>query len=126
MGKIYLAGPIFQCDDHECLNWRQEIKSRLLEYDFFDPMERDYRGATDQFVSDIVEGDKADIDEADILLVNYLKPSVGTAMEILYAWERQKEVLIISSNNENSPWLLYHNTKMFPSLDAAIEYLTST
>lgn len=124
MRKIYLADPIFQCDDHECLTWRDQIKENLLGYYFLDPMERDYRGVTDQFVSDIVEGDKNDIDLSDILLVNHVKPSVGTSMEILYAWERNKEVYIISSKNENSPWLIYHSTKIFQSVHEAIDFLS--
>lgn len=124
MRKVYLAGPIFQCDDHECITWRDKVKENLSGYVFLDPMQRDYRGVTDQFVSDIVEGDKNDIDSADILLVNHVKPSVGTSMEILYAWERKKEIYIISPSNENSPWLIYHSTKIFHSINEVIVFLS--
>src|SRR5258707_4663776 len=40
--------------------------------------------------AEIVENDKADIDKSDVLLVNYVKPSVGTSMEILWAWLAHK------------------------------------
>ena len=81
--RVYLASPIFQCEDHDCINWREEIKRHLPQHEIFDPMERDYRGATGQFFREIVEHDTEAIDQADILLVNHHKPSVGTAMEIL-------------------------------------------
>ena len=121
--KVYLAGPIFQSEDSECIDWREEVKRRLNGYQIIDPMERDYRGVTDEKFKEIVEEDKALIDSCDILLVNHIKPSVGTSMEILYAWERKKSILVVSENSEISPWLHYHSHEIFPSLKQAIEYI---
>lgn len=122
--KVYLAGPIFQCEDHECITWREDVKSQLpSDCEVFDPMDRDYRGQTDEFFREIVEDDKAHIDQCHILLVNYLKASVGTAMEILYAWERGKQVVIVHQNHEVSPWMLYHCHKLCRSLPEAINYI---
>jgi hypothetical protein len=45
-------------------------------------------------------------------------------MEILYAWERGKKILLISGNNEISPWLIYHSHKRFRSLEDAINYIS--
>lgn len=124
--RIYLAGPIFQCDDHECVAWRQEAKRRLSDFEVIDPMEAtDYRGKTDQHHREIVELDKARIDSADILLVNCTRVSMGTSMEILYAWERDKRVYAVYQDEQVNPWLLYHAEKIFPSLDEAIVYLTA-
>lgn len=120
--RVYLASPILQCEDHECINWREEIKRHLPQHEIFDPMERDYRGATGQFFREIVEHDTEAIDQADILLVNHHKPSVGTAMEILYAWERGKHVVVFSQN-DLSPWLLYHSHKICGSLEEAVTHL---
>ena len=119
--RIYLAGPIFQSEDSECIDWRKEAKKLLDGYEIIDPMDRDYRGVTDEFYKNIVEEDKALIDSCDILLVNHIKPSVGTSMEILYAWERRIHVVVVSENSENSPWLIYHAHKIFPSLRQAIK-----
>ena len=121
--RIYLAGPIFQCEDHECIDWREEAKVKLDGFEVIDPMERDYRGVTNENHKNIVEDDKALIDTCDALLVNHLKPSVGTSMEILYAWERDKKVYLICEDGEVSPWLLYHATKIFKSQLDALEYI---
>lgn len=121
--RVYLAGPIFQCQDEECIDWRKEVKAKLTGFEILDPMERDYRGVTDENFRKIVEEDKADIDQCDLLLVNHLKPSVGTSMEILYAWEKEKHVFAVCNNGEISPWMLYHCHKIFKSLDEAISAL---
>ena len=123
--RIYLAGPIFQCEDHEAIAWREEAKANLDGFEVIDPMERDYRGATDENHKKIVEDDKALIDSCDILLVNHLKPSVGTSMEILYAWERGKKIYLICEDGEISPWLIYHSDKIFSSLNDAIDHIKS-
>lgn len=121
--KIYLAGPIFQCEDHECINWRLDAKQKLQGFNVIDPMERDYRGVTDENCEKIVEGDKSLIDSSDILLVNHLKPSVGTSMEILYAWQKEKKVYAVCNNGTVSPWLLYHCSRIFRSLSEAIDHI---
>ena len=121
--RVYLAGPIFQSEDSECIDWREEAKQLLDGHETIDPMDRDYRGVTDKFFKEIVEEDKALIDSCDILLVNYIKPSVGTSMEILYAWERKICAVVVSENSENSPWLIYHSHEIFSSLKKAVEYI---
>jgi hypothetical protein len=38
---------------------------------------------------------------------------VGTSMEILYGWERNKVVVIVVPDGPApSPWLVYHNTHL--------------
>ena len=116
---VYLAGPINGCSDAECKDWREYVKSKLPRT--IDPMRRDYRGKEALAFKEIVEGDKRDIDASTTLLVNYDKPSTGTSMEILYAWERGKNiVLVCSATTMLSPWLLYHCHKIVHTFDAAI------
>jgi nucleoside 2-deoxyribosyltransferase len=121
--KIYLSGPIFLTTDKESKLWREEAKKRLSKYEILDPMERDYRGKTRDNYKEIVENDKKQIDNCDIMLVNHTKPSVGTSMEILYAWENDKRIFTIVHSNDISPWLLYHCEKLFKSLDSGIIFL---
>lgn len=120
--KVYLCGPINGCTNEECKHWREQAKLCLT--DTIDPMRRDYRGREDQCVAEIVEGDKADIDECDALLVNYDKPSVGTSMEILYAWQNSKPVIIVASKDATiSPWLRYHSRHIVHSFAEAYSLL---
>ena len=109
--RVYLCGPINGCTDGEAKDWREAAKLALPHIEWIDPMARDYRGRELEpgVAKLIVENDKTDIDGCDLLLVNYDKPSVGTSMEILYAWDRGKvSHLVHAPNSRLSPWLLYH------------------
>jgi len=120
--KVYLSGPIFGCTDEE-LKWREEWRKKLekARITVIDPLRHDYRGKEENF-TEIVTSDLADIVHADAVLVNYYKPSVGTAMEIVYANILGKFVYIITKKKKISPWLRYHGI-IFDSLDDVIECL---
>jgi nucleoside 2-deoxyribosyltransferase len=118
MKTMYLAGAINGRADAECRDWREEAKRIFKVWRFLDPMARDYRGREAESVKEIVEGDKADIDASDVLVVRYDKPSVGTSMEIIYAWERGKPVFVVAAPGTNlSPWIRYHARGIFGSLE---------
>lgn len=129
MKTIYLAGAIADRSDEDCIDWREEAK-KLWPGACRNPMDRDYRGAmmTSEVVHDIVTGDLCDIDCSDGLVVMYDRPSVGTSMEIFYAYQRGKPVVIINkSGRELSPWLLYHSNHVCEDMNSAIlqlAYLT--
>ncbi len=117
--KVYLAGPINGCTDEQCKVWRDYIKTQLP--DTLDPMRRDYRGKEDESVNEIVEGDKLDINQCDIVLVNFPSPSAGTCMEMLYAWERHKYIVVVVPKDAKiSPWVRYHATLITDSFDGAV------
>lgn len=121
--KIYLAGPINGCTDAEANNWRSAVKQ--LHADVLDPMARDYRGKEGDAAKAIVEGDKADIDACDVVLVWFERPSVGASMEVLYAWERKTPIVVVNkSNKPASPWLVYHSDAIVPSLHEAMGIIT--
>jgi hypothetical protein len=45
-------------------------------------------------------------------------------MEVLYAWERRKPVIVVASKEiKLSPWLVYHSEKVFHSFKEALEYI---
>lgn len=120
--KVYLCGPINGCTDEECKDWREYVKSKIPNT--IDPMRRDYRGKEATAYREIVELDKIDVASCDVLLVNYDKPSVGTSMEVLYAWERGKQVIVVCRKDTNlSPWMRYHAHKIVHSFDEALESL---
>jgi nucleoside 2-deoxyribosyltransferase len=84
--KIYLCGPIMDCNPSETKDWRTRAKERLAgRFVLLDPMRRNFRDNEIDSSNEIVDFDLQDVRTADILLVNYSKPSVGTSMEVFYA-----------------------------------------
>lgn len=125
--KVYLAGPINKCADAQCKGWREEFKGLvkgIVDLQILDPMRRDYRGKEDKLVDQIVEGDKDDITESDTVVANVNKPSFGTAMEIIFAWENGKNIILITEDDKPSPWLVYHSDKIVKTLAEAVALLT--
>ncbi len=118
--KVYLCGPINGCTDAEARNWREAVKEYFPAS--IDPMKRDYRGKELTNYREIVDLDKRDVRNSDIVLVNYDKPSVGTSMEVLYAWERGKPIVVWTAPDAKlSPWLIYHSTSIVHSLEEVID-----
>jgi nucleoside 2-deoxyribosyltransferase len=121
---IYLCGPINGRSDDDCKGWREYVKERISPT--LDPMARDYRGRELEpgIDREIVENDKEDIRKSDVLLVYYDKPSVGTSMEVLFAYDLSKRIVLVDrSGKPLSPWLFYHCTEIYQSLDEAIAAL---
>lgn len=117
---VYLSGGIMNFSTEDTHDWREYCKKNL-KHDTIDPTRISYKGREPR---EIVELDKNDIDNSTHVLVNFIRPSVGTSMEVLYAWEKGKPVFIINeTGQELSPWLLYHSNAIFPSLKAAVDHL---
>lgn len=54
--------------------------------------------------------------------MNCPKPSYGTAMEILYGFERGKRVIaVLPIGATPSPWVLYHAEVVFGSATDAVK-----
>jgi hypothetical protein len=109
--SVYLAGPINGCTDAEMFDWRRDLIRRMPNTTFADPTVRDYRGIEDANVAAIVEQDKADIDGCDIVVAYCPRPSVGTSMEVLYAWQDGGKAVFVWAppGAPVSPWLRYHS-----------------
>ena len=126
--KVYLGGPINGCTDEEANGWREAAKEQLDDWGvpYLDPMDRDYRGREMELgiAAEIVENDKKDIDQCDVILLNCPKPSVGTAMEAMYAYMKSKPIVAVHpKDKEPSPWLVYHASRIYPSVKEALEAL---
>lgn len=124
---IYLSGPIM--DEHEGVarEWRTAAK-KILGADFriLDPMRRKFVDRQVDSANEIVEFDLQDVRDADIVLVNYGKPSIGTSMEVFYAaFDQGKFVISFSpfSFENCSPWMVRFSTKILPSLEDACIYI---
>jgi len=125
--KIYLCGPIM--DEHEGVarEWRQKARQQLQDaFVLLDPMRRNFKDREVDSANEIVEFDLQDIRDADIVLVNYCKASIGTSMEVFYAsHDLNKFVIAFSpySFQDCSPWMVRFCTKILPTLEAATAYV---
>jgi len=123
---LYLAGPIWCCKGDEACGWRDRFKKELPQYEFIDPTEKYYRKGSDLWThNEIISWDKLGIRKAEGIVANCWKPSIGTSMEIIYAWESLRKVFSIFPFEEPSPWIEYHSHKIFKSVDECIEFLRS-
>ena len=127
MKTIYLCGPIM--DEYEGIarEWR-EVSKLLLSKNFIllDPMRRNFRDKEIDSANEIVEFDLQDVRNADIILVNYNKPSIGTSMEVFHASHNLGEFVVAFSPftfKESSPWMVKYCTKIVPDLEDACSYL---
>jgi nucleoside 2-deoxyribosyltransferase len=127
MKTIYLCGPIMDESAGRACEWRQiAVKKLSKSFILLDPLRRKFKDRAVDSTNEIVEFDLRDIRKADILLVNYCKPSIGTAMEVFYAAHNLKKFVVAFSPfdfKNSSPWMVRYCTKILPSLDAAVAYL---
>lgn len=129
MKTIYLCGGILGLSNDDCNTWREQAMKALLpatycddrHFNFLDPMDRDYRGREAESVNQIVVLDKIDIRDSDIILVNASRPSWGTAMEVLYAYDQNKVIISFTDGSKRSPWLSYHSTIVHDTLEQCVD-----
>ena len=125
--KIYLSGPIMDERLDLAVTWREFAKRELKDhFVLLDPMRRNFKDREVDSANEIVEFDLQDVRDADIVLVNYSKTSIGTAMEVFYAaHDLGKFVVAFSpfSFQDCSPWMVRYCTKILPGLRQAIAYI---
>lgn len=124
---IYLSGPIMDESQGVARQWREKAKTLLGgPFRLLDPMRRQFTDREVDSANEIVEFDLQDVRDADILLVNYGKASIGTSMEVFYgAHDLGKFVVAFSPFpfKECSPWMVRYCTKILPSLEEACRYI---
>ena len=124
---IYLSGPIM--DEHEgtAREWRETAKKMLGEnFRLLDPMRWKFVDRQVDSANEIVEFDLQDVRNADLLLVNYNRASIGTSMEVFYAAHDQGKFVVAFSPLEYkdcSPWMARFCTKILPDLESAVQYI---
>ncbi len=123
---IYLAGPIKNVADNGRI-WRNDVKLQYLNKEFYDPLT--HLDATEQDIDSetIVKCDKGGINQSDAVLVGYeAVESVGTPMEVMYAYERDLPIALWVRDDTKvadlSDWYRFHT---FPTqhLEQAVDYL---
>ena len=125
--KIYLCGPIMDEDEGHAREWRDKAKKMLgRNFILLDPMRRNFKDREVDSANEIVEFDLQDIRDADIVLVNYNKNSIGTSMEVFYASHNLKKFVVGFSPfsfKDSSPWMVRFCTKILPDLETACRYI---
>lgn len=126
---IYLSGPIM--DEHEGVarEWRESARQLFGgKYRLLDPMRRKFVDREVDSANEIVEFDLLDVRNADIILVNYSRPSIGTSMEVFYASHVLGKFVVAFSPyeyRECSPWMVRYCTKILGSLEEAVAYIST-
>ncbi|MBQ9089127.1 MAG: nucleoside 2-deoxyribosyltransferase [Lentisphaeria bacterium] len=124
---IYLSGPIMDECSGIARQWRDVAKEALSEqFRMLDPMRRKFVDRQVDSANEIVEFDLQDVRDADIILVNYNKPSIGTSMEVFYAAHDLGKFVVAFSPFEYkdcSPWMARYCTKILPDLEQAVNYI---
>jgi hypothetical protein len=127
MKKIYLCGPIMDEKNGKARAWRKTATERLAtDFIILDPMRRNFKDREVDSANEIVEFDLQDVRDADIVLVNYNKPSIGTAMEVFFASHDLGKFVVAFSPfkfKDCNPWMVKFSTKILPSLESAVDYI---
>jgi nucleoside 2-deoxyribosyltransferase len=124
---IFLSGPMRGVDRKEAIAWREEIAQKLKgNY----VVKHAYRGREEKETFPDPKGaiirDKNDIQEANIIVVNdtYDNASmIGTAMEVLFAYQLNKPVIVFGKAHERDYWLNYHSHIRVDTLEEACEII---
>ncbi len=126
---IYLSGPIMDEHAGTARAWREMAKQLLGgRFRLLDPMRRAFVDRQVDSANEIVEFDLQDVRDADIILVNYSKASIGTSMEVFYAAHDLGKFVVAFSPFEYrdcSPWMARYCTKILGSLEDAVEYVNN-
>ncbi len=124
---VYLCGPIMDCSRDESATWRERAKGLFPErFTLLDPMRRNFKDREVDSANEIVSFDLQDIADCDIVLVNYSKPSIGTAMEVFHASHDLGKFVIAFSPlpyEQCNPWMVRFCTKILKDLETAVTYI---
>lgn len=131
--KVYVSGPIYIDDKRASDKWREEASWLFSQADVetIDPCRAKATYQVEYFTpNEIIFRDLRDIQRADLVYVNLLnlKPGklpIGTVMEIMYAWELKKPVVVAAVDKRITlhPWIIAMSVKLFSEQAAAIEYI---
>lgn len=135
---VYLAGPVAHVDDHG-VGWRERVIETTHSFAFNNPLDKYNVGLDNLEIvhnrppldegevspEQIVSNDKQLIDDSDAILVGYeAVQSVGTPMEVMYAYATPKPVVLWIRDNTSrdalSPWWHVHTSAIESNLTGAL------
>lgn len=124
---VFLSGPIRGMSRDEALSWRRKA-AELLSPHFETIHALRGREEKETFADPkaAVIRDLDDIRRADALIVNdtfATASMIGTAMEVFYAFENKKPVIVFGDAHSKDYWLNYHSHLRVATLQDACEVL---
>ena len=131
--KIYLSGGMSSLNFEEQSKWRKQVQDAIKfgDYDcekkaaFFNPVNyynfQEMRHRTER---EIMEFDLNGLRNSDLVIVNFNdEKSIGTAMELMLAKERNIPVIAFGANGkEIHPWLLECCTRVCDDIREVVEH----
>ena len=125
MNKVYLAGPITGCTWSQSEDWRDTLKSmEIKNVELFSPLRGKQYLKDREFIADhykdklmstsraIMTRDSFDVRTSAAIVVNFQgskRISIGTVMEIAWAWDQNKPVIAIYDELDDKPDLHDHS-----------------
>ena len=105
--QIYLAGPIHGCNDAQIRLWRDSVKRKYgAQCEFLDPSENLLNREASP--AEVVEADIRAIENADGLLVNMWRESIGAALGVVHAHRRGQPVVVSDPNHLQNRILTFY------------------
>lgn len=139
--QIYLAGFISGAVLDKCIEWRTELKKRIIGASFLDPLGGQDLAAIslDGNDSDIpykalTYRDYASVNDSDLIIANLEtfnsdRSLTGTIAEISWAWMLRKPIIILApqemegrSNYVNHPFIKTFASAIVDNLDDVVKF----
>lgn len=131
--KIYLSGGMGSLSFEEQSKWRRQvIEAITYNYDckkkpvFFNPVNYyNFEEVRYRSEREVMEFDLNALRNSNLIVVNFNDPkSIGTAMELMLAKERNTPVIGFGVNGQTiHPWLLECCTRICDSLKEIVEHI---
>ena len=123
--KAFISGPILGMETRQ--DYREVIGKicARLGYETIDPWLRErviYKGNEPCWwnnvpAADFVRRDLEDAEKCDVMIVYMPKLSAGACMELFYAKQKGKKVIVISELDCLSPWIVVHSDRIIASFE---------
>lgn len=105
--RVYLAGPIHGCNDDQLRRWRDTVVQKYgSHFTFSNPSDRLLGNSATPY--QFVETDLRAIEDADGLLVNMWRESIGSAIGVVHAHRKGKPVVVADPNHLNNRMLDFY------------------
>ncbi len=104
---VYLAGPITGCNPAQVRHWRDQVKKKYeRQCEFLDPVEH---LVSDRAIPhEVVAADIHAIENAEGILVNMWRESIGTAMSVVHAHRTRCPVIVSDPNRLGNRALTFY------------------